>query len=60
MRVEKHKLAQLLPMTGAFVGGGFNGYYTTRVCNAAFHLYRERLLIEKYGVKILATADGRG
>ncbi len=47
-------------MTGAFVGGGFNGYYTTRVCNAAFHLYRERLLIEKYGVEILTTADEQG
>ncbi len=59
-RLTKVKLAQLLPMAGAFVGGGFNGYYTTRVCNAAFHLYRERLLIEKYGVEILATSDGRG
>ena len=52
-RLTKVKLAQLLPMTGAFVGGGFNGYYTTRVCNAAFHLYRERLLIEKYGGEVL-------
>ena len=52
-RLTKVKLAQLLPMAGAFVGGGFNGYYTTRVCNAAFHLYRERLLIEKYGGEVL-------
>ena len=52
-RLTKVKLAQLLPMAGTFVGGGFNGYYTTRVCNAAFHLYRERLLIEKYGVEFL-------
>ncbi len=59
-RLTKIKLAQLLPMTGAFVGGGFNGYYTTRVCDAAFHLYRQRLLIEKYGVEILATADQQG
>ncbi len=42
-------------MAGAFVGGGFNGYYTTRVCDAAFHLYRERLLIDKYGGE---TLDG--
>lgn len=59
-RLTKIKLAQLLPMTGAFVGGGFNGFYTTKVCAAAFHLYRERLLIEKYGVEILATADEQG
>ena len=58
-RLTKVKLAQLLPMTGAFVGGGFNGYYTTRVCDTAFHLYRERLLVDKYGVDILATADER-
>ena len=59
-RLTKVKLAQLLPMTGAFVGGGFNGYYTTRVCDTAYHLYRERLLVDKYGVDILATADGWG
>ncbi len=52
-RLTKVKLAQLLPMAGAFVGGGFNGYYTTRVCNAAFHLYRDRLHIEKYGGEVL-------
>ncbi len=52
-RLTKIKLAQLLPMAGAFVGGGFNVYYTTRVCEAAYHLYRERWLLEKYGPNIL-------
>ena len=54
-RLTRAKLAQLLPMAGAFVGGGFNAYYTTRVCDAAFHLYRERRLIEKYGVDVVAV-----
>jgi len=52
-RLTKIKLAQLLPMTSAFIAGGFNAYYTTRVCDAAFYLYRERRLIEKYGPEIL-------
>jgi hypothetical protein len=43
-------------MAGAFVGGGFNAYYTTRVCEAAYHLYRERLLLEKYGPDVLSEA----
>ncbi len=51
-RLTRAKLAQLLPVAGAFVGGGFNAYYTTRVCDAAFHLYRERRLIEKYGIEV--------
>ncbi len=52
-RLTKVKLAQLIPMAGAFVGGGFNVYYTTRVCEAAYHLYRERWLLEKYGPNVL-------
>ncbi len=52
-RLTKVKLAQLLPMAGAFVGGGFNVYYTTRVCEAAYHLYRERWLVDKYGPNVL-------
>ena len=52
-RLTKVKLGQLLPMAGAFVGGGFNAYYTTRVCDAAFHLYRERRLMEKYGPEVI-------
>lgn len=32
------------------IGGGFNAYYTNKVCNASFYLYRERFLAEKYGV----------
>ncbi|MDP6543489.1 MAG: EcsC family protein [Phycisphaerae bacterium] len=49
IRLTKAKLAQFIPKVGAVVGGGFNGYYTRKVCDAAYHLYRERLLARKYG-----------
>ena len=49
IRLTKAKLAQVIPVTGAIVGAGFNAYYTSKVCDAAFYLYRERFLAEKYG-----------
>ena len=48
-RLTKQKLKQAVPGIGAAVGGGLNAYYTHRVCDAAYHLYRERFLAEKYG-----------
>ena len=48
--LTKAKLAQVVPVAGAVIGGGFNAYYTDKVCKAAFYLYRERFLAEKYGV----------
>ncbi len=48
IRLTKAKLAQAVPILGAAVGGGFNAYYTARVCDTAHHLYRERFLAEKY------------
>ena len=53
MRLTKAKLAQGVPIMGAVVGGGFNAYYTARVCDAAYHLYRERFLAEKYGAEVI-------
>ena len=53
IRLTKAKLAQVVPVTGALVGAGFNAYYTDKVCDAAFYLYRERFLSEKYGEKII-------
>ncbi len=53
IRLTKAKLAQIVPVTGALVGGGFNAYYTSNVCDAAFYLYRERFLAEKYGESII-------
>ena len=49
MRLTRAKLAQMVPVAGAVVGGGFNAQYTATVCDAAFHLYRERFLQRKYG-----------
>lgn len=49
IRLTKAKLAQVIPIAGAAVGGGFNAYYTAKVCDAAYNLYRERFLAEKYG-----------
>ena len=49
IRLTKAKLAQTVPVVGMGVGGGYNAYYTTKVCDAAYYLYRERFLAEKYG-----------
>ena len=48
IRLTKKKLAQAVPVIGAAVGSGFNAYYTNQVCDAAYHLYRERFLTQKY------------
>jgi len=50
LRLTRDKMAQFLPVAGAVVAGGFNGLYTNTVCNAAYHLYRERFLERKYGL----------
>ena len=53
VRLTKAKLAQVVPVVGAAVGSGFNAYYTARVCDAAYYLYRERFLAEKYGHDVI-------
>jgi hypothetical protein len=53
IRLTKAKLAQVIPALGAAVGGGFNAYFTMKVCDAAYYLYRERFLAQKYGVDII-------
>ena len=50
LRITRDKMAQFLPIAGAVVAGGFNSLYTNTVCDAAFHLYRERFLERKYGL----------
>jgi hypothetical protein len=58
IRLTKDKLAQVIPVTGAVIGGGFNEYFTWNVCQAAYFLYRERFLAEKYGVDVIeATVE---
>src|SRR5690606_1618153 len=58
IRLTKAKLAQAVPLTGAAVGGGFNAYYTAKVCDAANHLYRERFLAQKHGVNWISDPTG--
>lgn len=53
IRLTKAKLAQAIPAAGAAIGGGFNAYFTMKVCDAAYYLYRERFLAEKYGAGII-------
>ena len=53
IRLTKAKLAQVLVVTGPIVGGGFNVYFTAKVCDAAYYLYRERFLAEKYGSEVI-------
>ena len=48
-KLTKAKLANTIPFAGAAISSGFNGYFTSRVCNTAFYMYRERLLIAKHG-----------
>ncbi len=49
LRLTRSKLLQFMPVAGALLAGGFNALYTRTVCDAAFHLYRERFLKLKYG-----------
>ena len=49
LRVTRNKLAQVIPVAGALVAGGYNSLYTHTVCDIAHHLYRERFLVSKYG-----------
>ena len=50
--LTEKKMAQMIPVTGAFLGGGINYLYTTNVCKTAHFLYRERFLETKYGAGI--------
>lgn len=53
IRLTKDKLSQVIPVTGAAIGGGFNAYFTSNVCQAAYFLYRERFLASKYGPQFI-------
>jgi hypothetical protein len=55
IRLTKAKLAQAVPLTGVIIGGGFNTYFTSNVCDAAYYLYRERFLANKYGPEVIES-----
>jgi hypothetical protein len=48
LRLTRVKMIQFAPLVGAGLGAGLNAQYTGRVCDAAYHLYRERFLARKY------------
>ena len=50
-RIGKAKAGQALPVAGAIVGGGFNAWFTKSNCDAAYHLYRERFLQRRHGLR---------
>lgn len=56
LKLTGAKLAQVVPVAGAVVGGGFNAYYTSNVCTTAYNLYRERFLVTKYGEDVVSNA----
>ncbi|NNF04671.1 MAG: EcsC family protein [Rhodothermales bacterium] len=56
IHLTEKKMAQMVPVTGAFLGGGLNYLYTRKVCQTARFLYRERFLIAKYGPGIVEAA----
>lgn len=58
IKLTKAKLANLAPVAGAVISGGFNAYYTDKVCTAAYHLYRERFLARKYGPQLISDKVG--
>lgn len=52
LRLTRKRLGHLVPVLGAVVGGAANVRFTAGTCEAAYYLYRERFLIQKYGVGI--------
>lgn len=58
LHLTQAKLAQLAPVAGAAVGSTYNAWYTGRVCEAAFHLYRERFIETKYAPVHDQTDEG--
>lgn len=49
VELTTRRLSRLVPVLGAAVGGVANLRLTAQTCEAAYHLYRERFLIRKYG-----------
>ncbi|NNE46760.1 MAG: EcsC family protein [Rhodothermales bacterium] len=53
LNLTRAKLAQLAPVTGAVIGGGYNAYYTSKVCDTAYYSFRRRFLVNKYGEHVV-------
>jgi EcsC protein family len=46
-KITKDKMAQVIPVVGSVVGGGFNYYYMSKVCKAANYMYMEKFIDRK-------------
>lgn len=49
-KLTKRKLGQAVPVLGAGIAGGLNYQFVRSASDAAYFLYRERFLVEKYGL----------
>ena len=54
-RMARGKVAQSVPLVGAFIGGGFNRWFVGQVMEMAEMMYRERFLIRRYGLDTVRT-----
>lgn len=53
IRLAKGKLAQVVPIVGAAIGGGYNYRFMREVCLTSEMLYTERWLMRKYGTAVV-------
>jgi len=56
VRLAKGKLAQVVPIIGAAVGGGYNSAFLAEVCQTARALYAERWLMRRHGTGVAVEA----
>lgn len=49
-KLTKRKLGQVVPFLGAGIAGGLNYQFVRSTSDTAYFLYRERFLVEKYGL----------
>jgi hypothetical protein len=52
MNITKDKLGQAVPVLGIVLGAGLNAKILNRVADDAYWLYRERFLVERYGLTV--------
>jgi hypothetical protein len=50
-RLTQRKLGQAVPVLGTVIGAGMNARVMLSVIDNAEHVYRERFLREKYGIR---------
>jgi len=56
-RLARGKIAQGIPLVGAFIGGGFNRWFVGQVMQLAEAVYRERFLVRRYGLEAVRRAQ---